>query len=100
MSTLLEEPATRSETSPAQQLRTTMAAVRLSISQPGTRKTLSDQQKAIMDLVDLQGIAPTDASVLLGLNPSTGRVHLLRARRRIRARILEARPSIVEDLTS
>ena len=46
MSTLLEEPATRSESSPAHQLRTTMAGVRLSISWFGVRKTLTPDQKA------------------------------------------------------
>lgn len=60
---------------------------------------LSDQQRAIMDLVDLQGMTPTEAGKVMGLKPSTARVHLLRARRRIRARILTVRPSIVEDLS-
>jgi hypothetical protein len=48
MSTLLDEPATRrtSDTAPAQRLRTTMAAMRLSFTWFGTRKTLSPQQKA------------------------------------------------------
>jgi RNA polymerase sigma-70 factor (ECF subfamily) len=62
-------------------------------------KELSDQQRAIMDLVDLQGMTPTEAGKVMGLRPSTARVHLLRARRRIRARILAVRPSIVEDLS-
>jgi hypothetical protein len=46
MSTLLEEPATRPSTSPAQQLRTAMAAMRLSFCWWGVRKTLSAEQKA------------------------------------------------------
>ena len=45
MSTLLEEPATARSTTPAQRLRTTMAAVRVSISWFGTRKTLTPEQK-------------------------------------------------------
>lgn len=60
---------------------------------------LSGQQRAIMDLVDLQGMTPAEAGKMMGLKPSTARVHLLRARRRIRARILAVRPSIVEDLS-
>ncbi len=60
---------------------------------------LSDQQRAIMDLVDLQGMTPAEAGEMMGLKPSTARVHLLRARRRIRSRILAVRPSIVEDLS-
>ena len=44
MSTALEEPVTTR--SPAQRLRTTMAAVRVSLSWFGTRKTLTPGQKA------------------------------------------------------
>ncbi len=48
MSTLLEEPAvqTASRTSATARLRTTMAAMRLSFTWFGTRKTLSSEQKA------------------------------------------------------
>ena len=46
MSTLLDEPATRPTSSPAQRLRTTMAAVRVSFVWFGTRKTLTPEQKA------------------------------------------------------
>jgi hypothetical protein len=48
MSTLLAEPAARthSTTSPAQRLRAEMAAVRVSLSWLGTRKTLTPEQKA------------------------------------------------------
>jgi hypothetical protein len=48
MSTAIEDspPRRRLSATPAQRLRTTMAAVRLSISWLGTRKTLSAEQKA------------------------------------------------------
>ena len=46
MSTLLEEPAARTTTAPAERLRTTMAAVRVSIKWFGTRKTLTPEQKS------------------------------------------------------
>ena len=46
MSTVLDEPRTRPLTAPAQRLRTTMAAVRVSLSWFGTRKTLTPEQKA------------------------------------------------------
>ena len=46
MSTLLDEPVFRQSTSPSQRLRTTMAAVRVSLSWFGTRKTLTPEQKA------------------------------------------------------
>ncbi len=45
MSTLLDEPAVRPSTSPAQRLRTTMAAVRVSIAWFGIRKALNRQQQ-------------------------------------------------------
>jgi len=44
MTTLLDQPTTT--TTPAEQLRTTMAAMRLSFTWFGTRKTLSPDQKA------------------------------------------------------
>lgn len=47
MSTLLDEPVVRPSTSPSQRLRTTTAAVWLSLSWLGVRKTLTTEQKAI-----------------------------------------------------
>ncbi len=46
MSTLLDDHHTQTATSPAEQLRTTMAAMRLSFTWFGTRKTLSPDQRA------------------------------------------------------
>ena len=46
MSTLLEMPTNRVFSAPAERLRTTMAAVRVSLSWFGTRKTLTAEQKA------------------------------------------------------
>lgn len=48
---------------------------------------LSPQQRAVVDLVDLQGFSAQEASGMLDLAPSTVRVHLHRARRVLRARI-------------
>jgi len=45
MSTVLDEPASRSATTPAQRLRTTMAAVRVSMQWLGVRKSLTVGQK-------------------------------------------------------
>ena len=45
MSTLLDEPTSRPSTTPAQRLRTTMAAVRVGLSWLGVRKSLSVEQK-------------------------------------------------------
>lgn len=46
MSTLLDEIPARRSTSPTERLRTSMAAVRVSISWFGTRKTLTAEQKS------------------------------------------------------
>ena len=46
MSTVLDEPHSRQATNPADRLRTTMAAVRVSLSWFGTRKTLTAEQRA------------------------------------------------------
>jgi len=46
MSTVLDEPCSRQSITPAQRLRTTMAAVRVSLSWFGTRKTLTAEQRA------------------------------------------------------
>ena len=45
MSTTLDEPVSRPATTPAQRLRTTMAAVRVSLSWLGVRKSLNVEQK-------------------------------------------------------
>ncbi len=46
MSTLLKKPLMRTTAIPAQRLRATMAAVRVSIKWFGTRKTLTPEQKS------------------------------------------------------
>ena len=45
-------------------------------------------QREVFDLVDLQGLRPAEAARLLEMNPNTLRVHLLRARRRMRKEML------------
>jgi RNA polymerase sigma factor (sigma-70 family) len=51
-------------------------------------ESLPERQRVAFDLVDLQGFTPTEAADMLELNATTLRVHLLRARRTIRSRIL------------
>lgn len=46
MSTLVDEPLRRPSLSPAERLRSTMAAVRISLSWMGTRRTLTPEQRA------------------------------------------------------
>jgi len=54
--------------------------------------TLPDRQRAVLDLVDLQGLAPHEAATLIGIAPATARVHLLRARRALRQALLADLP--------
>ena len=49
---------------------------------------LPRKQRQAFDLVDLQGFKPAEAARMLDMNPSTLRVHLLRARRRMRSEML------------
>jgi hypothetical protein len=46
MSTVLDEPLSRTQHSPAQKIRATMAAARVSMKWLGVRKTLTPEQKA------------------------------------------------------
>jgi RNA polymerase sigma-70 factor, ECF subfamily len=59
-------------------------------------RELPDRQRQVFDLVDLQGHAPAEVAGMLELSPSTVRVTLLRARRVLRARILELHPELEE----
>jgi hypothetical protein len=70
MTTLLDHletrPATVSTTTPAQRLRTTMAAVRVSFRWMGTQKTLSPEQKAqAAEAFDAEGQSISAAKKLL-----------------------------------
>jgi RNA polymerase sigma-70 factor (ECF subfamily) len=58
---------------------------------------LPERQREVFDLVDLQGFTTVEAAEMLDIEPPTVRVHLLRARRAIRAHILAAHPTLVED---
>lgn len=56
------------------------------------------RQREVFDLVELQGVPQADVAELLNMRPSTVRVHLLRARRTIRSRLLERSPHMMEEL--
>ncbi len=50
---------------------------------------LPARQREVLDLVDVQGHAAVEAAEMLEIDPATARVHLLRARRALRKRLLE-----------
>ena len=57
---------------------------------------LPARQRAVFDLVELQGYGPQEAAALLGISPPTARTHLLRARRALRTALLAAVPTLQE----
>lgn len=61
------------------------------------RTTLSAQQRKVFTMVDLEGRSTAEVSALTGIAPSTVRVHLARARRTIRLRMLAEHPDLLED---
>jgi RNA polymerase sigma-70 factor (ECF subfamily) len=58
---------------------------------------LPARQRAVFDLIDLQNVPPHAAATLLSMNPATARVHLMRARRALRARLLKEHGPLVEN---
>jgi RNA polymerase sigma-70 factor, ECF subfamily len=58
---------------------------------------LSPRQREVFDLVELQGVSIGEVASRLGIEASTVRVLLLRARRTIRVRMLETHPDLLED---
>jgi RNA polymerase sigma factor (sigma-70 family) len=58
---------------------------------------LSPRQHAVFELVELDGLSTSEAAARLGIEATTVRVLLLRARRTIRARMLAEHPDLLED---
>jgi RNA polymerase sigma-70 factor, ECF subfamily len=58
---------------------------------------LPAKQREVFDLADLQGFTPAEISDMLRMNPTTVRVHLLRARRTLRRRMLQRFPALAEE---
>jgi RNA polymerase sigma-70 factor (ECF subfamily) len=57
---------------------------------------LPARQRELIDLVDTQGYKAVEAAEMMGIEPETARVHLLRARRTLRTRMLELYPERFE----
>ncbi len=58
-------------------------------------RELPQQQRVVFDLIELRETPMKEVTQMLGLKPATIRVHLLRARRALRSRILELHPELV-----
>jgi RNA polymerase sigma-70 factor (ECF subfamily) len=57
------------------------------------------RQREVLDLADFQGYGAAEIGEMLKIDPATVRAHLFRARRTLRARMLEEHPALLEDLT-
>lgn len=58
---------------------------------------LPARQREVFDLADLQGLSSPEIAARLGIEPVSVRASLFKARRTLRARILEAYPRLAED---
>jgi RNA polymerase sigma-70 factor (ECF subfamily) len=60
-------------------------------------RELPPRQREVFNLADMEGVALVEIAERLALNPITVRAHLFRARRTLRARILEHHAELVEE---
>lgn len=60
-------------------------------------RNLPPRQREVFALADLEDVSLAEIAERLALNPITVRAHLFRARRKIRARLLELYPALVEE---
>ena len=58
---------------------------------------LPDRQRDVYELGDLRGFNSTEIALRLGITPSTARGLLMKARRRIRVRMLELHPDLLNE---
>ena len=58
---------------------------------------LSDREREIFQMADLKGMSTSDIAAALGLQPVSVRATLSRARRRIRIRMMEQHPHLLEE---
>ena len=61
---------------------------------------LPPRQRELIELVDTQGLNTVEAAEMMEIEPETARVHLLRARRTLRAKMLELHPERFETWPS
>jgi RNA polymerase sigma-70 factor, ECF subfamily len=61
---------------------------------------LPKKQRLIFEMVDLRGMAPTEIARELGMEQATVRAHLFKARRTIRAKMLEHHERLLKEYRS
>ena len=57
---------------------------------------LPARQRELIELVDRDGRSAAEAAEMMGIEPETARVHLLRARRALRTKMLESHPEMFQ----
>ncbi len=60
---------------------------------------LPARQRQIFELADLRGLTPTEIAAKLGMEPVTVRGHLFKARRAIRAKLMEHHQRLLQEYT-
>jgi RNA polymerase sigma-70 factor (ECF subfamily) len=58
--------------------------------------SLAPTERELVELVDIDGLAPADAARVLGINPAAARMRLARGRRRMRAALAVETPDAVQ----
>jgi RNA polymerase sigma-70 factor (ECF subfamily) len=58
--------------------------------------SLAPADRELVELVDIDGLAPSDAARVLGINPAAARMRLARGRRRLRAALAVEAPDAVQ----
>jgi RNA polymerase sigma-70 factor (ECF subfamily) len=61
-------------------------------------RRLPRRQREVFHLADIEGCTAEEIAERLGMSPVTARVHLLHARRTLRAEILKRRPTLAEEV--
>jgi RNA polymerase sigma-70 factor, ECF subfamily len=61
---------------------------------------LPDGERAIFELVALDGLVPAEAAAVLGIRAATGRVRLHRARRALQAQLADLDPTAADRLSA
>ena len=97
---LARELAGAGDASPAEAIGEREDALRLQRLVATHFNQLSPRQREVFELVELHGLAVADVATRLGIETTTVRVLLLRARRTIRLRMLEAHPDLLEGYRS
>lgn len=65
----------------------------------GCFRRLPERQRQVFDLADLQGYSSPEIARMLGIRAVSVRAHLFKARRALRAFILEHHPDLVDDVS-